>query len=264
MSLTLAATLAVLGLIGGFAGGLLGVGGGVLLFPLLLYVPPLLGLESLNVKTVAALVICQVFFGTLVGGAAHWRSRRVHGRLVVVAAMTAVVGSFLGGVASKGVSEWFLLLLFGTLTLFAASMMFLQRLSEDRENVPIEKVIVPLGPVAALSVMTGVVVGFLGAGNFVFVPLMIYVLKVPTRIAIGSNLVIALFSTFSGFLGKLVTGQIPFLMALAVVIGAGLGALGGEWSHGRVSASVLRYIYVVVVGLVAIRTWITILSGVGI
>ena len=74
--------------------------------------------------------------------------------------------------------------------------------------------------------MTGIVVGFLGAGNFVFVPLLIYILRVPTRIAIGSNLVIAVLSTSSGFLGKLLTGQIPFLMTLAVVIGAGLGGPG--------------------------------------
>src|SRR3989338_755825 len=54
-------------------------------------------------------------------------------------------------------------------------------------------------------------------GLFLIFPLLIYVLKVPTRIAIGSNLVIAVLSTSSGFLGKLLTGQIHFLMAFAVV-----------------------------------------------
>ena len=64
MSPDLFVTLFVLGGIGGFAAGLLGVGGGVVLFPFLLYVPPLMGLESFHVKTVAALVISQVFFVT--------------------------------------------------------------------------------------------------------------------------------------------------------------------------------------------------------
>ena len=40
MSLTLVATLVGLGAAGGFAAGLLGLGGGVLMFPLLYYVPP--------------------------------------------------------------------------------------------------------------------------------------------------------------------------------------------------------------------------------
>ena len=260
MSLTLVATLAVLGGIGGFAAGFLGVGGGVLLFPLLLYVPPLLWLESLDVKTVAALVISQVFFASLIGGTAHWRSGRVHSRLALIAALAAAAGSFMGGIASKWVSEWFLLLLFGIVTLLAAAMMFLPGPSVERELIPVERVVIPMALLALLSWTTGVVVGFLGAGNFLFVPLLIYVLKVPTRISIGSNLVIAVLSTFSGFLGKLLTGQIPLLMSLAVIIGASVGALGGERSHSQVSPRVLRYVYAGVIGIVAVRIWITLLS----
>ena len=253
-------TLACLGGIGGFAAGFLGVGGGVLLFPLLLYIPSLLGFETLDVKTVAALVISQVFFASLIGGTAHWRSGRVHGRLTLVAAVAAMAGSFVGGVASKWVSEWFLLLLFGVVTLLAAAMMLLPGPSVEREEIPVEGLVVPLLPLAFLSCVKGVVVGFIGAGNFLFVPLLIYVLKVPTRIAIGSNLVIAMLATFSGFLGKFLTGQIPFLMTVAVVIGAGVGALGGEWSHGRISPRTLRYVYAGVISLVAVRIWITLLS----
>ncbi len=157
-------------------------------------------------------------------------------------------------------SDGLLLYLFGGVTLLAAAMMFLPRPSEDQEDFPVEKVVVPLIPLGILSGVKGVIVGFLGAGNFIFVPLMIYVLKVPTRIAIGSNRVIAVLTTVSGFLGKLVTGQIPFLMALPVVLGACLGALGGEWSHGRVSPEGLRYIYAAVIGTVALRVWITLLG----
>ena len=260
MSLALFATLAVLGGIGGFAAGFLGVGGGILLFPLLFYAPALLGFESLDVKSVTALVISQVFFATLIGGTAHWRSGRVHRQLALIGAVTASAGSFVGGIASEWVSDWFLLLLFGVVTLLAVAMMFLPEPSVERELTPAGKLVVPLVPLALLSSLTGVVVGFLGAGNFIFIPLMIYVLKVPTRISIASNLVIAAASTFSGFSGKLLTGQIPFLMALAVVAGTGIGALGGEWSHGQLSPRALRYIYAAMVGIITVRIWITILG----
>ena len=60
-------------------------------------------------------------------------------------------------------------------------------------------------PLACCSLATGVVIGFLGAGNFVFVPLLIYVFKVPTRDAIGSTLFVALMNTAAGFVRKLVT-----------------------------------------------------------
>jgi uncharacterized membrane protein YfcA len=68
MSLALIAVLAFLGVFGGFSAGLLGFGGGVLMFPLLYYVPPLLGMVALDVKTVAALVVTQVFFFDRSGG----------------------------------------------------------------------------------------------------------------------------------------------------------------------------------------------------
>ena len=108
-------------------------------FPLLLYVPPLLGIESLDVKSAAALVVSQVFFASLIGRTAHWRSGRVHGKLTLVAAVAAMASSFLGGVASKWVSEWFLLLLFGAVTLIAAAIMLLPVSSRYRDEVPLEE-----------------------------------------------------------------------------------------------------------------------------
>ena len=52
MNPTLFLILAGLAGVAGFGAGLLGVGGGILLFPLLLYLPPLLGLPPLDAKTV--------------------------------------------------------------------------------------------------------------------------------------------------------------------------------------------------------------------
>ena len=260
MSPALIVSLASVGTIGGFFAGVLGFGGGVVMFPLLYYVPPLLGLARLDAKTVAAVVITQVFFSSLVGGMAHLRSGRVHGRIALVAGMTSAVGSFVGGVASKWTPERFLLLLFGIATLLVIAMMFLPAPSEELDKVSIEKVTVAPAPVSLCSLVTGILLGFLGAGNFVFVPLLIYVLKVPTRIAIGSSLFIAMMNTCSGFLGKLATGQIPWLIATAVVIGAGIGALVGEKIHRRLPTPILRYVYSAMVGLIAARIWLSILD----
>jgi hypothetical protein len=110
---------------------------------------------------------------------------------------------------------------------------------------------------AICSLITGVVIGFLGAGNFVFVPLLIYVFKVPTRVAIGSTLFIALMNTATGFTGKLLTGQIP-MIAVFVVCGAGVGAWAGEIVHRRVPTRALRLVYAGMVLLIAIRVWLTI------
>lgn len=261
MSVALIACLAGLGVVGGFAAGLLGFGGGVLMFPLLYFVPPLLGLPALDAKTVAAVVITQVFFSTLVGSWAHRRSGRVHMRIALLSGASSAAGAFLGAVGSQWVSDKFLLLLFALTCLMVLAIMFLAPSPSNSENVDVGEISVPPIQLTLYSFFTGNIIGFLGAGNFVLVPLLIYVLKVPTRIAIGSTLVIALLNTAAGFVGKLATGQIPLAMAAAVVLGAALGALGGEKVHSKVSAKNLRLIYASMVGVIALRVWLTVFFG---
>jgi hypothetical protein len=260
MSLMLIASLAFLGAIGGFAAGVLGFGGGVLMFPLLYYVPPLLGVERLDAKAVAAVVVSQVFFSTLVAGLAHLHSGRVHRRITLIAGTASAIGSFVGGVASIWTSERFLLLLFGATTLLVIAMMFLPGPRKEIEEVSVRKVTVATLPLSLCSIIAGIIIGFLGAGNFIFVPLLIYVLKVPTRIAIGSSLFIAMMNTSTGFLGKLATGQIPWMTAIIVVLGAAVGALLGERIHSRIPTQVLRYVYGGMVALIALRIWISVLG----
>jgi uncharacterized protein len=260
MSLSLIALLASLGALGGFTSGLLGVGGGVVMFPLLLYVPSLLGFQTLHAKTVAAVVVAQVFFSASVAGMAHFRSGRVHRQLTLIAGTTSAGSAFLGGMASQWVSDRFLLILFGVVTLIVSAIMLMRAPSVIQDETPDYRISFPVLPLSLFAIITGGFAGLLGSGNFIFPPLLIYVLKVPTRIAIGSSLVIALINTSAGFLGKLVTGQIPFLLTLAAVLGATLGALAGERVHGRLSSRVLRRIYAGMVALIAVRVWLTIFA----
>ena len=236
MSLPLIALLASLGALGGFAAGLLGFGGGVVMFPLLLYVPSLLGFAEVDAKTVAAIVVTQVFFSTLVAGSAHFRSGRIHRSLTLIAGITSACGAFLGGIASQWVSNRVLLLLFGIVTLLVTAIMLMPAPPRSQDEISTDRIALPAIPLSFLSIITGMLAGLLGAGNFIFPPLLIYILKVPTRIAIGSSLFIALINTSAGFLGKLLTGQIPFLITLVVVLGAAAGAIVGERAHRQVPA----------------------------
>jgi uncharacterized membrane protein YfcA len=184
----------------------------------------------------------------------------VHRRVALGAGTASAIGAFVGGVASKWASERFLLLLFGLATLLVVAMMFLPAPSKELEEASPQKVAVAPFPLSICALVTGILIGFLGAGNFVFVPLLIYIFKVPTRIAIGSSLFIALMNTCFGFLGKLASGQIPWLIATIVVIGAGIGAILGEKVHRRCSTLILRYLYAGMVGIIAVRIWLSILT----
>ena len=67
-------TLAALGFAGAFASGLVGVGGAIVMIPLLFYVPPLLAVGSLDIKLVAGVTMAQVLAASAVGVWTHGRA----------------------------------------------------------------------------------------------------------------------------------------------------------------------------------------------
>jgi hypothetical protein len=253
MSVALASTLAGLGFVGAFIAGLIGVGGGVVTFPLLLYVPPLVGVGFLDPKAVAGIVVTQVLFACISGAAAHGRSGQVSRPLAVTAGLSTTMGALAGGVVSKILPPEVLLGLFGVVTALAALMIMLPGVTDPTLGP------LPKGRAIAVSLMVGGIVGILGAGNFLFIPLAVLFLRVPFRLAVGTNLIVAGLSSLGGFVGKAITGQIPFLAAAAVMLGALPGAQAGEWACRRLQVRALRAVYAAIVGLVAVRVWLSIL-----
>jgi len=84
---------------------------------------------------------------------------------------------------------------------------------------------------------------------------MLYVLKIPTRIALGSSVAITFLSALAGFIGKWGSGQIPFVMAIVLVTGALMGAqLGGRLSN-RLQTASLRIILSVLIAFTSLKMW---------
>jgi len=261
MSLSLAVTLGVLGFAGAVVAGLLGVGGAILMIPLLLYVPAWLGVAVLDMKTVAAVSIVQVFFAALSGVIAHGRRGAVNKSLALLAGGSAAAGALLGGVASRWCSPWALQLVFALMATLGAALLLAA--PSERETpaghtqgpAPFNR---PLA--AAVGFSVGVMGGLVGAGGaFILVPLLITVVGIPTRMTIGSSLAITLWTGAMGFLGKLATGQIPFALAAPLVLGAIPGAQVGERIARRLGIRTLRGLLAAITGLVALRIWIDVL-----
>jgi uncharacterized membrane protein YfcA len=112
----------------------------------------------------------------------------------------------------------------------------------------------PVGFLMALAV--GLLAGAVGAGGaFLMMPLMIYVLRIPPRDAVGTSLAIVLAGALAGTAGKLFTGQIPGWPALALVSGALPAAQLGAAASQKLRAGQLKWLLAALIGAVAVKMW---------
>jgi uncharacterized membrane protein YfcA len=108
--------------------------------------------------------------------------------------------------------------------------------------------------------VVGMMSGLVGAGGaFLLMPILIGVMRVPVRLSIGTSLAMAGAGALLGFVGKLATGQVPFIAAAAVVAGSLPGASLGAHLSRRAPVGVLRVILGAVIALAALRVWIDVL-----
>jgi len=251
--------ITILGLITGFLSGLLGIGGGIIMAPLLLYVPPLFDLPSFPMKTVAGLTIVQGLIACIAGTLTHKKFNFVSTKLAGWMGGTIFIASLAGGAASNYIGNTVLLFIFGGLAFLASVLMFLPKRS-DSEDPDVN--ILRFSRWRALSAAGGV--GLLGGmvgqgGSFILIPLMTSFVQIPTRIAVGSNLAIVLLSTTAAFIGKAATGQIEWLLVVPIILTVVPAATLGGYVSRKVPVLMLRRILAFLIGLAAIRIWVSLL-----
>jgi uncharacterized membrane protein YfcA len=235
----------------GFLSGLLGVGGGFLLTPILM----MLGIPP---TVAAASDSCQIVAASSSGVAAHFRLGNVDFKM----GMTLLAGGLTG--AGVGVQIVKILRALGdadsliTITyivvlalvggsMFAASLKNLRRgpmapkahrrpsRSTILKRLPFQtyyrrsgvrhSVLVPL----ALAIATGALASIMGVGGaFMMVPMMVYLLGMPAHVAVGTSLFQTLF-TCAGvtYMQSTANHTVDLLLALLLAAGSTLGAQAG-------------------------------------
>lgn len=259
MALDLIIVLFLIGFIGSFISGMVGIGGSVIKYPLLLYVPPLLGVGLFTAGEVAGLSAIQVFFATIGGVWAFRKGGYLNRSLILTMGISVLVGSFIGGYGSRFVNDDLINLVYGVMAVLATIMMFLpQKQIEETVsgNLNYNR------PIAMISAfVVGVSAGIVGAGGaFLLVPIMLVILKIPTRITIASSLAITFLSSIGSTVGKIATGQILYAPAIVLIvaslIAAPLGANAGE----KLNTKVLQSILAILILVTAIKIWFDILG----
>ena len=248
----------------GFLSGLFGVGGGFLMTPLLIFIgaPPPVG-----VGTEANQIVASSVSGVL----AHWRRAYVDFKMGFVLLLGGFVGSSLGVILFKYLQNLGQLDLVIKLSyvIFLGIIGFLMLWESSRTIIRSRSAAARRGKLhqhnwfhglpfkmrfrksklyisAILPFLIGATVGVLSAimgvgGGFIMVPAMIYLLGMPTSLAIGTSLFQIIFVTANvTFLQALTVQTVDILLAVLLLTGAVIGAQFGSKYSVRMKGEQLR------------------------
>ncbi|MHA1157262.1 MAG: sulfite exporter TauE/SafE family protein [Alphaproteobacteria bacterium] len=262
----------------GFLSGMFGIGGGFLLTPLLIFsgIPPVV-----SIATVAPQIVATSSSAAL----SYWRRGLVDLKLAGVLLLAGSVGSALGVVVFSTLREFGQLDLIVSLSYVAllSSVGGLMAVEAVRaivnarrgrptrlrrpgshtwiHGLPLKvrfrrsKLYISLIPVVVL----GLGIGFLGAmlgigGGFILVPAMIYLLRVPTNMVIGTSLVqIVATMSVATILHAFTNQSVDIVLALVLMIGGVMGAQFGARLGQTIRGDQLRGLLALLVLAVAAR-----------
>jgi hypothetical protein len=258
MDITWIITIFLLGFVGSFISGLLGIGGAIINFPMLLYVPPLLGFTAFTAHEVSGISALQVLFASISGVWAYRKGNYLNKSLIIYMGVAILTGSFVGSFSSNALSEAGVNIVYGVLALIAAIMMFVPKKKVD--DVPLEQVTFNKMLAAILAFIVGIGSGIVGAGGgFLLVPIMLVVLKIPTRMTIATSLAVTFFSSIGATIGKIATGQVEYLPAAILIAASLIAAPLGVKLGKRMNTKILQMILAVLILFTAIKIWMDIL-----
>jgi uncharacterized membrane protein YfcA len=236
--------LPFIGLTGGFIAGLLGLGGGVVMLPLLIFV----GGIPLKLATGTDLVHVLIVSGT--GMLSHYRGGMVDFKAGFVLGAAGIAGGFAGSFLSVHLSTRSLQLIYLFVVSLGIILLFIpQKLEqEDYRKGDFNKA---AGIATGLGV--GSLAGLLGVGGgFIIIPLMTYVLKIPLRVAIGTSLLIILITSLGTLGAKFGVGHVNLFVTVIVLSGSVVGALVGPYFSLRSPVKLLRLILLSMLMLILI------------
>lgn len=260
MDWTFIIVLFCIGFAGAFVSGMVGIGGAIVNFPMLLYIPPLLGFTAFTSHQVSGISAVQVLFSTIGGVLVYRKGGYLNKKLIAYMGTSILLGSFVGSYGSHMLPEKGINLVYGILAIVAVILMLLPKKGID--DVEMDQLIVNRWLAISLSFMVGISAGIVGAGgSFILIPIMLTILKIPTRVTIASSLAITLISSVGVTVGKVSTGQVDLLPTVIVVIASLMASPLGAKMGKQMNSKVLQDVLSIIIGLMALKVWISIIQS---
>jgi uncharacterized protein len=250
------------GIVAGFAGGLLGLGGAFIMTPLQYIVYTNIGLSpDLAIKTAFGTSLLVVLTTAISGALRHSREGEVFWRLAFIMGGCGLVFGLIGATLASFIPGVALKITFGVIGILSCVRMFIST-REKKDAEPVKKAWVW----AAWAVPVGLMSGLLGVGGGVLmIPVMVAALRLKIHQAVANSLAVMILTSIGGIIGYIISGigvadrlscslgyiNLPSWVMLAVP--AALMAQVGAVTAHHIDRRWLTYVFIVMLLYVGLR-----------
>ena len=219
-----------LGFAAGMLGSMIGLGGGIVVVPVLTFFgfPP----------TLASSNSLFAAFSNAVGSTISYsRQKRIEYFLGLKLGLLSIPGTVLGAYLSSDVTPAIFKILFGLVLISSALYIYLRKKIESKEkNLTKLMIVFAIGA----SFFAGIISSFFGVGGgIIFVPLMVVGIGMTMKKAAPTSQFILLFASLSGIIVHSILGHPDFIQAGLLSV----GAFGGGIVGARLSLDIKNVIY---------------------
>lgn len=205
------------GLVSGILAGLLGIGGGTILVPLLVAV----GYAPVKAVATSSLAI---LITSISGSVQNWRMGYFDWKRVILLGLPAIFTAQIGVYISNHILPYILLFAFGILLLINIYLVELRKRLSARETGETQR----FNPVLA-RIFTGGTAGILAGlfgvgGGVIMVPLQMLLLREQIKVAIQTSLGVIILTAVSACIGHTLKGNVLFIPGVLLGIGGLIGA----------------------------------------
>ncbi len=262
----------------GFLSGMFGVGGGFLMTPLLIF-------SGVPAAVAVATEANQIVASSVSGALAQWRRNNVDLKMGTVLLIGGGIGTA-GGVQlvkilrETGQIELIIALLYVIFLGAVGILMLIESVNALRKartgtapsrrrpgqhgwihGLPFKmrfqrsKLYISAIPPLLLGLLVGLLASIMGVGGgFIMVPAMIYLLRMPTNVVIGTSLFQIIFVTaFATILHATTNQTVDVILALLLMVGGVIGAQFGVVAGQKLRGDQLRALLAILVLGVAVR-----------
>jgi len=244
--------LILLGLAAGILGSMIGLGGGIIVVPVLTF----LGLPP---TAAASNSLFAALSNAIASTISYSRQKRIEYSLGLKLGLLTIPGTILGAVISTNVTPDIFKILFGFVLIASSAYIFLRKKIEIREKTLSKQMMIfAIGA----SFFAGIISSFFGiGGGIIFVPLMVVGMGMAMKKAAPTSQLILLFASLSGVVTHSILGHPDFIQAGFLAIGSFIGGLVGARLSVDIKERYLQIIVSVVILIAAAKLFFDSISS---